>query len=60
MPDMLAQQALASGELVELLPGCLPEAMPIHIVYPSGRLLPARVRAAIEALSALRHRLDKA
>ncbi len=60
LPDMLAQQELASGELVELLPGCRPEAMPIHIVYPSGRLLPARVRAAIEALSALRHRLDKA
>jgi hypothetical protein len=30
--------------------------MPIHIVYPSGRLLPERVRVAIEALDALRHR----
>lgn len=58
LPDMLVQPHLASGELVELLPSCRPEAMPIHVIYPSGRLLPARVSAAIEALSVLRHRLD--
>lgn len=60
LPDMLAQQELARGELVELLPSCRPEAMPIHVIYPSGRLLPARVSVAIEALTALRHRLDGA
>jgi len=42
---------------VEILPSCRPEPMPISIVYPSGRLLPARVRVAIEALDALRRRL---
>lgn len=56
LPDLLAQEALARGELVELLPSCRPEAMPISLVYPSGRLVPSRVRAAIEALSALRRR----
>ncbi|MEK8051183.1 LysR family transcriptional regulator [Ideonella sp. DXS22W] len=60
LPDMLAQQELARGELVELLPSCRPESMPIHVIYPSGRLLPARVSAAIEALTVLRHRLDGA
>lgn len=56
VPDLLAQDALASGELREVLPSCRPEPMPIHLVYPSGRLVPARVRAAIEALDALRRR----
>lgn len=57
LPDMLVQDELARGELVELLPCFRPEPMPINIVYPSGRLLPARVRVAIEALSVLRRRV---
>jgi LysR family transcriptional regulator for bpeEF and oprC len=56
LPDMMVQAELARGELVELLPSCRPEPMPIHIVHPSGRLLPQRVRVAIEALQALRRR----
>lgn len=56
LPDMMVQGELERGELVELLPSCRPEPMPIHIVYPSGRLLPERVRVAIEALEALRQR----
>jgi LysR family transcriptional regulator for bpeEF and oprC len=56
LPDMMVQAELERGELVELLPSCRPEPMPIHIVYPSGRLLPERVRVAIEALEALRLR----
>lgn len=59
LPDLLVQDELARGELVELLPDCRPEPMPIHIVYPSARLLPARVRAALQALDALRQRLDR-
>lgn len=57
LPDMMVQAELQRGELVELLPSCRPEPMPIHIVYPSGRLLPQRVRVALEALEALRRRL---
>ncbi len=56
VPDLLVADELAGGELVEVLPSCRPEPMPISIVYPSGRLLPARVRVAIEALEALRLR----
>lgn len=60
VPDLLVAGELARGELVEVLPSCRPEPMPISIVYPSGRLLPARVRVAIEALEALRQRRDGA
>lgn len=56
LPDMLVRDELASGELKEVLPACRPEPMPISVVYPSGRLVPARVRVAIEALAALRRR----
>jgi len=56
LPDLLVADELARGELVEVLPSCRPESMPISLVYPSGRLLPARVRVAIEALEALRQR----
>jgi DNA-binding transcriptional LysR family regulator len=56
LPDMLVEKELASGALKEVLPSCRPEPMPIHVVYPSGRLLPARVRVAMEALEGLRKR----
>lgn len=56
LPDMLVEAELASGELVEVLRGFRPPAMPIQLVYPSGRMLPARVKVAIEALEALRRR----
>jgi LysR family transcriptional regulator for bpeEF and oprC len=60
VPDYLVQQELAQGRLVELLPSCRPEPMPIHIVHPAGRLVPARVRVAIEALEGLRRRSPRA
>lgn len=56
VPDNMVEGELARGELVELLPSCRPEAEPISVVYPSGRLLPSRVKAAIEALETLRQR----
>lgn len=59
VPDLLVADELARGEIVEVLPSCRPEPMPISIVYPSGRLLPARVRVAIKALDALRRRSDR-
>ena len=37
LPDNLVQDELASGELVEVLPGSRPEAMSINVVYRSGR-----------------------
>ena len=59
LPDLLVDDELARGELVELLPTCRPESMPIHVVYPSGRLMPSRVRVAIDTLAALRHRVAR-
>ena len=56
LPDNMVIDELAAGELVEVLPSCRPEPMPISVVVPSGRLLPARVRAAIDALLPLRQR----
>ena len=58
VPDLLVQDALARGELKEVLPSVRPEPMPIHLVYPSGRMVPTRVRSALEALEALRRRSD--
>lgn len=56
LPDYMVQAEIARGELVEVLPGCRPEPLPVSIVLPSGRLQPPRVRAAIEALAVLRQR----
>jgi LysR family transcriptional regulator for bpeEF and oprC len=56
IPDLMVRDELASGVLKEVLPTLRPETMPINVVYPSGRLVPARVRAAIDALEALRRR----
>jgi LysR family transcriptional regulator, regulator for bpeEF and oprC len=38
------------------LPNQQPAPMPISAVVPSGRLVPPRVRALLEALEALRDR----
>jgi DNA-binding transcriptional LysR family regulator len=56
LPDYMVAAEIARGELVEVLPSCRPEAQPISAVYPSGRLVPARVRVLLEALRALGQR----
>jgi DNA-binding transcriptional LysR family regulator len=45
-----ADQALASGEVVEVLPDWTREQTPVWIVYPSGRNVPRRVSCAINFL----------
>jgi DNA-binding transcriptional LysR family regulator len=56
VPDLLVRGELARGELVEVLPSCRPESMPISVVCPSGKMVPARVRVVIDALQTLRRR----
>lgn len=56
LPDNVVAEDLADGRLVELLPGCRPERMPIHLLLPPGRLQPPRVRAAVAALESLGRR----
>jgi DNA-binding transcriptional LysR family regulator len=53
LPDYMVDAERRSGRLVEVLAACRPEPMPISLVWPSGRLLPARVRVAIEALASI-------
>ncbi len=54
VPDYMVEDELRDGRLVELLPGCRPVAMPISAVYPSGRLVPPRVRAVLALLKTLK------
>lgn len=44
LPAFMVEDAIASGELVEILPECRPDSEPVHAVYPAGRHLPQKVR----------------
>jgi DNA-binding transcriptional LysR family regulator len=54
VPHYMVQDEIADGRLLEVLPQCRPAPMPISAVYPSARLVPARVRALLEMLDTLR------
>jgi len=41
-------EALAAGTLRRVLTAFEPPAMPIHVVHPAGRHLPAKVRLFID------------
>ncbi|SDR20904.1 DNA-binding transcriptional regulator, LysR family [Paraburkholderia fungorum] len=51
MPQFLAQQHLAEGALVELLPRCRPTPLAVNLVLPGSRVRAARVRALVDALT---------
>lgn len=53
VPDYMVADEIASGRLVEVLSSCRAPAEPISVVYPSGRLVPPRVRVVIDALLTL-------
>lgn len=53
VPSYMAAEALASGELVEVLPQLRPHPIPIHAVFASRRNLPARVRAFVDFVTSL-------
>jgi DNA-binding transcriptional LysR family regulator len=50
VPHYMVARELAAGTLMELLSAFRPPAMPIWAVMPSGRLIPARVRALLDLL----------
>ena len=52
VPDYMVSEGIAAGTLVELLPKHRPPTMPIHAVIPANRMVPARVRALLDALTA--------
>lgn len=53
VPEMGARQALRSGTLVEVLPDCVAEPMPVSLVYAQRRHLPRRVDAFMTWLTGL-------
>lgn len=54
IPEYFIREQLACGEMVEVLPALRPQPLPVSLVYPSAKLVPQRVRVAIEALRDLR------
>jgi len=50
LPDFLVKDALASGQLVRLLPDTITQQVAVHLVYPDRRHLPARSRAFIDLM----------
>ena len=52
-PSFFVKDALASGELVEILSEYKQKPLDIYVVYPNRRHLPATVRACIEFLASL-------
>lgn len=53
VPRLGARVALAAGTLVEILPECVAEAMPVTLLYAQRRHLPRRVAAFMDWLAAL-------
>ncbi|SCW44803.1 DNA-binding transcriptional regulator, LysR family [Sphingobium faniae] len=51
LPDFIVNDALAAGDLEEILPDWRPPAMGLHLVTPPSRLRPARVEALLDFLS---------
>ncbi|WP_044872763.1 LysR family transcriptional regulator [Pseudomonas sp. LFM046] len=51
LPRFLLEESLASGQLVEVLPGFPLPSSQIYAVCPPGRRLPAKVRAFIDFLA---------
>jgi DNA-binding transcriptional LysR family regulator len=54
LPHYMVDADIAAGRLVELLPRHRPPTMPVHAVIPANRMVPPRVRVALEALETLR------
>lgn len=53
-PDYMARASVERGELVEVLAEHRPAALPIAVVYPSGRHVPMRLRVFVEHFASAR------
>ena len=51
LPVDLVTEPLQSGRLIEILPHWQRMTLPIHLVYPSRRLVPRRLSAFMEAIA---------
>ncbi len=50
-PDFIVHEALARGELVELLPDYMKPEIGIHAVYPPAAVIPLRLRVFIDHIA---------
>ena len=50
MPRYRIEEALASGRLREILPAHPPPSLPMSVLYPQQRQMPARLRVFIDWL----------
>ncbi|WP_068113427.1 LysR family transcriptional regulator [Tropicimonas marinistellae] len=48
MPEWVMGHHLATGDLVRLLPEWSPPAIPLHIVYAGGSVVPLRIRLLVD------------
>jgi DNA-binding transcriptional LysR family regulator len=48
LADWLIREDIATGRLVRVLPQWNAKELPVHVVYPSHRMLPVRVRAFVD------------
>ena len=48
LPLILAQESVAAGRMVPLLPGWARAPVPVHAVFPSSRYLTPKLRAFID------------
>ncbi|SNS60897.1 LysR family transcriptional regulator [Tropicimonas sediminicola] len=48
MPEWVMDRHIANGELVRLLPEWSPPAIPLHIVYAGGSVVPLRIRLLVD------------
>ena len=53
MTDYLVDRHVASGRMVEVLPGWRSDPLPVHMVYPQNRHLSAKVRVFVEWVAEL-------
>lgn len=53
LPDYMVNASLSKGYLVELMPEFRAQRTPIYAVMPASRMIPARVRVLLDALSTL-------
>jgi DNA-binding transcriptional LysR family regulator len=51
LPSWAVSDDLRSGALTRLLPGCEPPPSAVYAVYPSNRLMSAKVRAFVDHLA---------
>ncbi len=58
VPDYIAADYLATGALQEVLQPFRPPPLPIHVIWPGNRLMPARLRVFIDTLAGHASRHD--